>query len=518
MNEPRYRLSPDDVYNQSLVDHVHPQHWKNPLPAGTYHLVIIGAGTAGLVTAAAAAGLGARVALIERDLMGGDCLNFGCVPSKAIISAARVAASVRNAAAFGVQIPHGTNVDFGKVMQRMRAKRALISPVDSAARFRDLGVDVFFGQGRFETTDTISVTDREAHVSKISFRKAVIATGARAAAPPIPGLETVEYLTNENLFSLTQLPARLAVIGSGPIGSEMAQCFARLGSQVVLFEMSDRILPREDADASAILQRQLQRDGVVTVLNSKDMELARAEEPCIQVRGVSGSEPYRFEVDQLLVAVGRAANTEGLNLTAVGVESNRQGIPVNDHLQTSNPRIYAAGDICSPLKFTHAADFQARIVVQNALFAVGPFGRKKASDLVVPWATYTSPEIAHVGLSEQDAAAAGTKIDTYIQSLEHVDRAILDDHQDGFVKVHTRRGSDRIVGATIVAEHAGDMISEVVVAMTNGVGLAGIGAAIHPYPTTTDAIRRLGDQYNRTRLTAFNQKLLSLLRRLNVGR
>ncbi|QDU09029.1 mercuric reductase [Gimesia aquarii] len=497
------QLLPKDEHNQQLEANVHPPVWTNPTPAGRYNLVVIGAGTAGLVSAAGAAGLGARVALIERELMGGDCLNVGCVPSKGVIRAARVAASVRDAEPFGVNVPEGTKVDFGKAMERMRRLRAKISPNDSADRFKDLGIDVFFGQGAFVDDNTVTVTRADGSVSQLQFKKAVIAAGARASAPPIPGLNSVEYLTNESLFSLTELPKRFGIIGSGPIGSEMAQSFARFGSEVFLFERSEHILPREDSDAASVVQKQFEHDGIKLMFNSQDMQISRSQDNKICVTVTQNGEKSDTIVDQLLVAVGRAPNTDGLNLEAVNVKFDQTGVEVNDNLQTTNPRIFAAGDVCSKYKFTHAADFQARIVIQNALFAMGPFGKKKASDLIIPWATYTSPEIAHVGMYEHDAKDAGVEIDTYLQEFSDVDRAILEGQDEGFVKVHTKKRTDQIVGATIVAENAGDMISEITVAMTNGLGLSKIGGTIHPYPTQAEAIRKLGDQYSRTRLTPF---------------
>lgn len=517
MSETIVPLQPLDEHNQKLQSNVHPTDWTNPAPKANYHLVVIGAGAAGLVTAAGAAGLGARVALIERELLGGDCLNVGCVPSKSVIGAARVAATVRDAERFGVNIPDGAAVDFGKAMQRMRKTRADISPVDSADRFTDLGVDVFFGNGKFVDDNTISVTTSSGEVTQLKFNKAVIASGARAAAPPIKGLDSINFLTNENLFSLTELPKRFGIVGSGPIGSEMAQTFARFGSEVFLFEMSDHILSREDNDAAAVVQQQLEKDGVNLVLNAKDMELAPSGGQ-INVKVVQDATAKEVVVDQLLIAVGRAPNIDDLNLESVNVKAHQRGVEVNDHMQTSNPKIFAAGDVCSKYQFTHAADFQARIVIQNALFALGPFGKKKASDLIIPWATYTSPEIAHVGMYPRDAKEAGVEIDTYVQQLEHVDRAILDGNDEGFVKVHTRKGTDKIVGATIVAENAGDMISEITVAMKNGIGLSGIGSTIHPYPTQAEAIRKLGDQYNKTKLTPMSAKVLKFLMRLNVGK
>ena len=489
---------PWDAHNQKLVANVHPADWKNPTPAPRYNLVVIGGGTAGLVSAVGAAGLGAKVALIEKHFMGGDCLNVGCVPSKAIIRAARAVAAVREAGEFGVNVPPGTTADFGKVMERMRRLRADISPHDSAKRFTELGVDVFLGAGKFTGPDTIEVGGQT-----LRFAKAVIATGARAAAPPIPGLKDVPYLTNETLFSLTELPKRLGVIGAGPIGCEMAQSFARFGSEVFLVEAEHGILPREDRDAAGVVRAQMSRDGVNILGGGREIRLARGANG-VRLQSQSQGKAYDIEVDQILVAVGRAPNVEGLGLETVGVEFDKKGVRVNDRLQTANPRIYACGDICSPYQFTHAADFMARIVIQNALFK----GRAKVSSLIIPWATYTSPEIAHVGLYEKDAKAQGIEVDTFTQELSKVDRAILDGETAGFVRVHVRKGTDEIVGATVVAAHAGDLIGELTLAMKGKLGLKTIGATIHPYPTQAEAIRRTGDLYNRTRLTPFVKSLM----------
>jgi pyruvate/2-oxoglutarate dehydrogenase complex dihydrolipoamide dehydrogenase (E3) component len=512
-------IQPWDSHNQRLIDQVHPPDWTNPTPRGRYNLVVIGAGTAGLVTAVGAAGLGARVALIEKHLLGGDCLNVGCVPSKAIVRAARTAAEVREAAEFGVKLKarsrpsdtlspsdeasEGTmsaavEVDFGKVMERMRRLRADISPHDSAARFRDLGVDVYLGAARFTGSDTVEVGGQT-----LRFAKAVIATGARAAAPSIPGLNEVPYLTNETLFSLTELPRRLGIVGAGPIGCEMAQAFARLGSEVYLIEATDGILPREDRDAAKIVQEALTRDGVRVLCCGKNLELSRDGDG-VRMKAESQGKGYDLVVDRLLIAAGRAPNVEGLGLEMAGVEFDRKGVKVNDRLQTSAPRIYACGDVCSPYKFTHAADFMARMVIQNALFK----GRAEASSLLIPWCTYTSPEIAHVGLYENEANARGIPIDTFTQPLDKVDRAILDGETDGFVRVHVRKGTDRIVGATVVAAHAGDLIGELTLAMKGKLGLKTLGATIHPYPTQAEAIRKIGDLYNRTRLTPLVKSLM----------
>ncbi|MDC0936623.1 mercuric reductase [Pirellulales bacterium] len=486
-------LEPYDDHNQRLESNVHPPDWNNPTPEGTYNLVVIGAGTAGLVAAAGAAGLGAKVALVERDLLGGDCLNVGCVPSKGLISAARVRRSMRYADEFGVRVPDGATVDFPAVMERMRRLRAEISPNDSAARFRDLGVDVYLGQAEFVDSQSVQVADRT-----LRFKKAVICTGARAQAPPIPGLDSVDYLTNETIFSLTELPQRLGVIGAGPIGCELAQSFVHFGSQVFLVESAHGVLTNEDPDAARVVEAALRRDGVQLLCCGRDTKLKPGDDGQVRITLESHGTTYDEAVDKLLVAVGRAPNVAGMGLEKVGVQfDEKQGLEVNDHLRTTNPNIFAAGDVCSKYKFTHAADFMARIVIQNALF----FGRAKASSLTIPWCTYTSPEVAHVGLYPAQAEKQGVEIDTYTQEFAEVDRAILEGDTEGFARVHVRRGTDEIVGATVVAANAGDMIGEVSLAMTHGLGLKKVASAIHPYPTQAEAIRKLGDQFNRTRLT-----------------
>jgi pyruvate/2-oxoglutarate dehydrogenase complex dihydrolipoamide dehydrogenase (E3) component len=483
-------VAPADDDNRRLVETVHPVHWVNPEPASRYHLVVLGAGTAGLVTAAGAAGLGARVALVERHLMGGDCLNYGCVPSKALIASSRAAAAVREAGRFGVRVPPGTTVDFPAVMERLRRLRADLSPADGAERFRGLGVDVFLGEGRFSGPEQVEVGGKTLH-----FRKAVLATGARAAQPDIPGLAEVGFLTNETVFSLTALPRRLAVIGAGPIGCELAQAFARLGSEVTLLGRQPQVLPREDAAAAEVVRRAMAHDGVRLVLGC---HITRAEQQGADKVLFLAEECPQVRADAILVGVGRAPNVEGLNLEEARVEyDTKEGVHVDDRLRTTNRLIYAAGDVCSRYKFTHAADAMARIVIQNALF----LGRKKVSALTIPWCTYTDPEVAHVGLYPEEAEQRGIAVDTFEVSFDHVDRAVLDGETDGFVKVHVRKGKDRIVGATVVARHAGEMISELTLAMTTGAGLGTLARTIHPYPTQAEAFRKAGDAYNRTRLT-----------------
>ncbi len=504
--DPSALILPQDQYNQELVNNVHPPQWRNPTPSGRYNLVVIGAGTAGLVTAAIASALGAKVALIERHLMGGDCLNVGCVPSKGVIRAARAWTAVREAEQFGLHIPGEVKRDFGAAMARMRRLRAQISHVDSAHRYTKLGVDVFIGNGRFTGASIIDVNG-----TTLQFAKAVICTGARATAPPIPGLAQTSYLTNETIFSLTELPPRLGVIGAGPSGCELAQSFARFGSQVFLVEAMHGILPNEDRDAAEVVEQSLLRDGVQLLCCGKDLKIKPAN-GAKHLSVDSHGKQYDIPVNEILVGVGRSPNIEGLELEAVGVEFDKTGVKVNHRLQTSNPKIFAAGDICSPFKFTHTADAQAQIVIQNALFP-HPLGLGYAStdSLVIPWCTYTQPEIAHVGLYEKEAEAQGIPIDTFTFHLNEVDRAILDGEDEGFARVHVKKGTDTILGATIVASHAGDMISEFTLAMKGGLGLNTIASTIHPYPTQAEVIKKTANAWRKTTLTEGKKQFLRKL-------
>jgi len=485
-------LAPLDTHNRELLAQVRPAGRRNPTPAPRYNLVVIGAGTAGLVTAAGAAGLGAKVALLEGHLLGGDCLVTGCVPSKTLIRSARAAHEIRTAERLGVHAPGGAEVDFGAVMERLRRVRAKIARNDSVSRLSGLGVDVFLGHGRFESPDAVEVAG-----ARLRFARAVIASGARAVHPAIPGLSEAGFLTNEDVFHLTEQPRRLAVIGGGPVGCELAQAFSRLGSDVTLIHDRERLLEREDADASEILERTLRHEGLRLLLSAGVERVERAGgEKRLQVKHTGGVE--QLSVDEILIGAGRQPNLEGLGLEAAGVRFDpARGVEVDDRLRTSNRRIYAAGDVCMAWRFTHAADAAARIVIQNALF----LGRRRLSALNMPWCTYTDPEIAHVGLGPREAEARGVAIDTFVRPMAEVDRALADDASEGFVKLHVAKGRDRLLGATVVARNAGDLVSEISVAMAGGVGLGSLASVIHPYPTQAEAIRQLGDAYNRTRLT-----------------
>jgi pyruvate/2-oxoglutarate dehydrogenase complex dihydrolipoamide dehydrogenase (E3) component len=489
----------DDAHDRQLIENCHPPRWVNPAPAGKYNLVVIGAGTAGLVSAAGAAGLGAKVALIEHNLMGGDCLNTGCVPSKAIIRAARAAHDARDASRFGVQLDCEPQVAFAAAMQRMRQLRAGISDHDSAERFRKLGVDVFMGSARFTGASSIDVDGKH-----LQFNRAVIAGGARAAELPVPGLAEVGYLTNETVFTLTELPARLAIIGAGPIGCELAQAFARFGSRVTLITNGAEILPKEDRAAATVVRKHLEQDGVRIITRA---EIQRAAKNGYEKMLTATIEEVTTELhcDAILVAVGRTPNLEGLDLEAAGISYTARGVEVDARLRTSNPRVFAAGDICSRFKFTHAADAMARVVIANALF----LARRKVTDLTIPWCTYTDPEIAHVGYYEKDAKAAGFDVATITESLDHVDRAILDGEEEGFARVHYNKKTGKILGGTIVARHAGEMIGELTLAMVAKQTVGVLSSTIHPYPTQVEVLHKIGDAYMRTKLTPRVKKMFN---------
>jgi pyruvate/2-oxoglutarate dehydrogenase complex dihydrolipoamide dehydrogenase (E3) component/uncharacterized membrane protein YdjX (TVP38/TMEM64 family) len=489
----------DDAHDKQLIENCHPPHWVNPTPAAKYNLVVIGAGTAGLVSAAGAAGLGAKVALIERNLMGGDCLNVGCVPSKAVIRAARAAYEAHAGKEFGVRFDGKPEIGFSAAMERMRRLRAGISGHDSAERFRKLGVDVFIGNGRFVSANAIEVDGK-----RLDFDRAVIATGARAAELPIPGLAEAGYFTNETIFTLTDLPRRIAVIGAGPIGCELAQSFARFGSEVYLIEALHGIMPNEDPDASEIVrQSMMDRDGVKLMCCGKDLKVSKVDGGAKRLSLDSHDNHYDIVVDEILVGGGRKPNLEGLRLDEAGVQYTSQGVIVDDRLRTTNAKIFAAGDICSRYKFTHAADAMARIVIANSLF----FARRKVTDLVIPWCTYTDPEIAHVGYYEKEARAAGFDVATITESLNHVDRAVLDGEKEGFGRVHYDKKSGRILGGTLVARHAGEMLSELTLAMVAKQNVGILSSTIHSYPTQAEVLRKIGDAYMRTKLTPTVKKI-----------
>ena len=466
------------------MDNVRPADWRNPVPAQRYDLVVIGAGTTGLVAARSAAANGAKVALIERRLLGGTCLNIGCVPSKAIIRTSRVYAEMHHADQYGALVPPRIPVDFARAMRRVRDIRARISRSDSAQRLTAAGVDVFFGQAAFAGVDSLTVKG-----ATLRFRRAVIATGARPDLPSIPGLAEAGFLTNESAFEVSEAPRRLLVIGGGPLGCEMAQAFCRFGVQTTIVQKRPLFLPREERDAAQILSDAFARDGIEVRLNTRVVHV-RAEGGKKIVDLVSDDYESTVTVDAILAGTGRVPNVDGLALEAAGIDYDpRHGVRVDDFLRTSNRRVYAAGDACLAHKFNDTADASARIVVQNALF----HGRRRLSALTIPWCTYTDPEIAHVGLYVRQARERQIPVETFTIPMHEVDRAIADDEEVGFVKITVKERTDRILGATIVARHAGEMISEITLAIVAGIGLRTLAHVIHPYPTQAEAIKKAAD-------------------------
>ena len=490
---------PPDEFDR-LLDHLLEQRAgrserTNPVAGGRYNLVAIGGGTAGLISALGAAGLGGRAALIERHRLGGDCLNYGCVPSKALLAAARAVYQLSLGERFGFRMAEPPQVDFPSIMQRMRRLRAEISRHDAAERLRSLGVDVYFGQAAFTGRDAIEVEGQT-----LRFRRAVIATGSEPAVPAIEGLAEVGFFTNQTIFSLVELPRRLIVLGGGPVGCELAQAFRRFGSEVHLIDHGRSLLNKESPEAARIVQAQFEREGIVLHLGWQTSAAEKMGDSKSLILERSG-EKKKLIGDAILVAVGRRPQVDGLALEAAGVNYSERGVEVDDRMRTSNRAIYAAGDVCSTYRFTHAADAMARLCLQNALF----FGRKRLSSLVIPRSTYTDPEVAHVGLTEAEAERRGIAIDTYRVDFSEVDRAVLDGEEQGFALVHARRG--RMVGATIVARHAGEMIGELSLLMTNRLPLGALARTIHCYPTQVEALKKIGDAYQRSRLTPFVAKL-----------
>lgn len=504
---PTAEFLPKDEHNILLEEHVHPHGYVNPDPGNDeYDLVVIGAGVSGLISVIIGAWLGKKCALIERHSMGGDCLNTGCVPSKALIACARALHSVQHLSEFGVKIPAGeVSIDFGHVMQRMRRIRAKISHHDSVERYsKEFCKHVYVGQGTFVGGKAVEVVGDDGSKRTLLFKKAMIATGASAAIPPVPGLRTTPHLTNGNFFNLTELPARMLVIGCGPIGLELSQSMARFGCKVICFEMSPQLLPREDPDAAKILLEQLVEDGVVIHTSVKIIN--------VEYSGGEGTSMYnapwglytvtveingqheQFQAEALLNATGRAPNVHDVGLEAVGVDwDNRNGVHINDMFQTANPDIYAIGDCATPFKFTHSADFQARLAVRNMFLG----DTNRLSDLLIPWCTYTEPEVAHVGKYEAELTAAGVEFESFTRQLADVDRCLCDGVKKGFVKITVRAGTDEILGATICGPNAGDMISELTLCMQYGIGVPQIAGTIHPYPTTQESIRQACLGYNK---------------------
>jgi len=489
--EPAASGAPVDPFERDRLARVGPADWRNPQPAARYDLVVLGAGPAGLAAAESAANLGARVALVERKMLGGISLNSATIPSKTLLRTTRLYADMANAHRYGVVAP-AVEPDFARAMARLRHVRSHLSREDSVRRVASFGVDLFFGAGRFIARDAIEVEG-----ARLEFARAVIATGATSAVSPIPGLAEAGFLTSETVFDLEQLPSRLVVIGGGPLGCELAQAFRRMGSRVTIVQDMPLFLDNEERDAAQLLSDAFARDGIEVRLSTT----------AVRVRVIDGqtlvdlrNDDYESTVaaDAILTGMGRLPNVQGLGLDAAGVDFAADlGVVVDEFLRSSNPHIYAAGDVCLAYKYSHTAVASARIVVRNALFG----GRERMDDLVVPWCTYTDPEIAHVGLYVREANRRGIAVKTFTIPMHEVARSVTDSEDVGFVKITVNEGSDRILGATIVARHAGEMINEISLAMVAGIGLRALARVIHSYPTQADAIRQAAQAYNRTRLT-----------------
>ncbi len=480
------RAKPDD--EETFLRRVRPAGWKNPVPRNAYDLAIVGAGPAGLAAAELAARLGFSVALIERNRLGGNSLNVGSVPSKAIIRTARVFEAMRDAEEFGAPIPSEPAVDFLKVMARMRRIQTRISEYCSVDTLNALGVDVFFCSAQFEGSDVLLAGDTRLH-----FNKALVVTGARAVKPGIPGLELTDFRTSATIFDMTALPKRLAVIGGGPLGCELAQAFCRLGTYVTIVQSDPKFLPREERDAAEILSRSMARDGLDIRLNTTVVG-ARREGGARILKIVNNGVVNEIQTDEILLSIGRTPNVEGLGLEAAAVEfDTSQGVKVDDYLRSSNPNVFAAGDACLALKFTNSAQSSARMAIQNALMN----GRARWSGSPIPWCTYCDPEIAHIGLQVWEARRQSIPVKSFTVMMHDVDRAITDGQDTGFVKIHLAEGTDTILGATIVASRASELINEMAVIMSSGIGMTALAEIAHTYPSQSEAIMLAAQAYKR---------------------
>jgi pyruvate/2-oxoglutarate dehydrogenase complex dihydrolipoamide dehydrogenase (E3) component len=465
--------------NRSYGKFTRPKHYDR-------NLIVIGAGAAGLVSAYIAATVKARVTLVEAHKMGGDCLNYGCVPSKALIQSAKLAHRMRHADRYGLQATEPVFA-FRQLMARVQQVIDRIAPHDSIERYQSLGVEVLQGHARLIDPWTVAITAADGSEQRLTTRAVIIATGARPFVPPLPGIEEVGYLTSDNLWQtlseMEQPPARLVVLGGGPIGCELAQAMARLGSYVIQVQRGPRLLPNEDEAVSALAHKALGESGVEVLVDHEALRCEReGEQRFIVVQ--QGSEERRIEFDALLCAVGRVPRLEGYGLEALGIETRRT-VVTNDYLETLYPHILAAGDVVGPYQFTHTASHQAWYATVNALF--GQWWRFKVDYSVIPWCTFIDPEVARVGLNEQEAKAKGIPYELTRYDLEELDRAIVDGSNKGFIQVLTVPGKDRILGVTIVAEQAAELLPEFVLAMRHGLGLNKILATIQIYPTLAEA-------------------------------
>jgi pyruvate/2-oxoglutarate dehydrogenase complex dihydrolipoamide dehydrogenase (E3) component/uncharacterized membrane protein YdjX (TVP38/TMEM64 family) len=476
--------------------------WQRP-KAFDRNLIVIGGGAAGLVTAYIGAAVKAKVTLVEAHKMGGDCLNYGCVPSKALIKSAKLAHQMQHADRYGLTAPEGAptvapHFSFRHVMQRVNEVVRDIEPHDSIERYTQLGVDVVQGHACMVDPWTVEITLNTGQTQRLTARSIVIATGARPLVPPLPGLDDVGYLTSDTLWeafsALDNIPRRVVVLGGGPIGSELAQALARLGAQVIQLEMGARILAREDAEVSELVQQSLQADGVQVLTHHKALRCERSREGEKLLIAEHQGQTVVLPFDALICAVGRSARLTGYGLEALGIPTQRT-VQTNEYLETLYPNIFAAGDVAGPYQFTHTAAHQAWYAAVNALF--GDFKKFKADYRVIPWATFTDPEVARVGLNELEASEKGIAFEVTRYGIDDLDRAIADSAAHGFVKVLTVPGKDTILGVTIVGEHAGDLLAEFVLAMRWGLGLNKILSTIHIYPTLAESNKYVAGEWKR---------------------
>ena len=483
--------------------------WKKPRHFDR-NLVVIGAGSAGLVTAYIAAAVKAKVTLVEKQRMGGDCLNTGCVPSKALIRSARLLSHMARSQEFGIASARA-EFDFATVMERVQSVIRAVEPHDSIERYSALGVDVVEGSARIVSPWAVEITHKDGSIQRLSTRSMVIATGARPFVPPIPGIEEVGYLTSDTVWALRELPKRLIVLGGGPIGSELTQAFARFGAQVTQVEMAPRILIREDPEVSEIVTHRFIKEGIAVLVNHKARQFVIENGEKFLIAEHQGHDVH-IAFDAVLVAVGRAATLTGFGLEEMGISAGKT-IDTNEFLQTRFPNIYAAGDVAGPFQFTHTAAHQAWYAAVNALF--DPFKKFKTDTSVIPWATFVEPEVARVGLNEQEAKEKGVAYESSVYAIDELDRAIADSEAHGFIKVLTVPGKDRILGVTIVGEHAGDLIAEYVLAMKQGIGLNKILGTIHIYPTLAEANKYVAAVWKKAHTP---QKLLAWIERFHTWR
>ncbi|MFO8142542.1 MAG: FAD-dependent oxidoreductase, partial [Marinobacter sp.] len=481
--------------------------WQKPAHFD-YNLLVIGGGSAGLVSAYIAAAVKAKVALIEKHKLGGDCLNTGCVPSKALIRSAKAADTLRHANRYGLEsVP--VKGSFKNIMNRVKEVIAKVEPHDSPERYRKLGVDCLFGEASFVSPWELEVKHNDGRTERLTARSIVVATGGKPAMPPIPGLDDMQPLNSDNLWALEEQPERLLVLGGGPIGSELAHAFARLGTKVTQVERGERLLSKEDADVAAVVLKQFQADGIDVRLQHSAVEFCTEDGDKVAYCEHDG-ERVRIPFDEVLVAVGRAANTSGLNLDRIGVETLANGtVPVEEDMSLRYPNVFACGDVAGPYQFTHAAAHQAWYAAVNGLF--GQFKRFKVDYRVMPWVTFTSPEVARVGLSEAEANAQGIAYEITRYGLDDLDRAIADSEDYGFIKILTPPGKDKILGVVVVSSHAAEILAEFTLAMKHGLGLNKILGTIHPYPTWNESAKYAAGEWKRAHAPEGVLKLLEKL-------